>query len=218
MAQSLLDAIRELEARDSVLAAEIDELVRLERGIADVRERADAVQRFLRELPERRARGEVELADAEAVVTRRADAVRAAEDEVARAKDGDAGVAAERALETARESLETAEAHVVRVRDVLAGLASETVAVEQDAASLEERARALGQRVALRPDTGLDGIEPWGAAARAEVFAQRTHAEAEREQAIAEAVELGSAVTGESLAGAGVGAVRARVEAALTRG
>ena len=218
MAQSLLDAIRELEARDAVLAAEIDELVRVEREIADARERAAAVQRFFTEMPARRASVEAELSEAEAVVSRRAGAVRAAEEEVTRAKNDDARVAAERALATARASLETAEAHVARLRDDLAALTREAAATEQEGADLERRARELGARVGEEPEAGLDGIEPWGAAARAKVFAERTHAEAERQRVIAEAAELGSAVTGESLAGAGVGAVRARVEATLNRG
>jgi DNA repair exonuclease SbcCD ATPase subunit len=218
VAQSLLDAIRELEARDAVLAAEIDELVALERDIADLRERAADVQRFLGELPERRARAEAELADAEASVAHRLEAARAAEEEPERAKNDDARAAAERALATARESLATAEAHVARVREDLDGLARSADAMEAEGRELEDRALALGARLGEEPEPGLTGIEPWGAAARAAVFAQRTHAEAERERGIDEATELGSAVTGESLAGAGVGAVRARVEAALNRG
>ena len=218
MAQSLLDAIRELETRDAVLAAEIDELVQLEREIAHLRDRAAAVRRFVAESPARRPRAETELADAEAALSRRADAVRTAEDALARTKNDDARVAAERAVATAHESLETAEAHVARARAELDALARETAATEQEAAALAERARALGRRVGIDPDAGADTIEPWGAAARAAVFAQRTHAETERQRLIAEAAELGSAVTGESLAGAGVGAVRARVEAALSRG
>jgi DNA repair exonuclease SbcCD ATPase subunit len=218
MAQSLLDAIRELEARDTVLAAQIDELVTLEREIAELRERAEDVQRFLREMPERRARVEAELSDAEAAVAHRLDAVRAAEEEPARAKSDDARAAAERALATARESLATAEAHVARVREDIDGLTRTSNAMEAEARELQARALAVGGRVGEEPDAGLAGIEPWGAAARAKVFAQRTHAEAERDRGIDEATELGSAVTGESLAGAGVGAVRARVEAALNPG
>jgi chromosome segregation ATPase len=218
VAQSLLDAIRELEARDAVLAAETEELVQLEREIADVRERAAAVQRFLDELPQRRARSEAEQSDAEATIARRRDAVHAAEEELARAKNDDARVAAERALATAREFLETAEAHVARVRDDLDMLTREARSVEREASELEQRAHALGERVGEEPEPGLAAIEPWGAAARAAVFAQRTHAEAERERLIDEATELGSAVTGESLAGASVPAVRARVEATLSRG
>jgi chromosome segregation protein len=218
VAQSLLDAIRELEARDTVLAAEIDELVELEREIADLRERAAAVQRFHAEFPERRARAEAELAEAEAAVAHRLEAVHAAEEEPARAKSDDARAAAERALATARESLATAEAHVARVREDLDGLTRAADAMEAEGRELQDRALAVGARVGEEPEPGLGGIEPWGAAARAAVFAQRTHAEAERERGIDEATELGSAVTGESLAGAGVRAVRARVEAALNRG
>jgi predicted nucleic acid-binding Zn-ribbon protein len=218
VAQSLLDAIRELEARDTVLAAEIDELVKLEREIAELRERAAEVQRFLGELPERRARAEAELADAEAAVTNRLESVRAAEQEPSRAKNDDARAVVERAVATARESLATAEAHVARVHDDIDGLTRAAGAMEAEARELEDRARAAGARVGEEPEPGLAGIEPWGAAARAKVFAQRTHAEAERDRGIDEAAELGSAVTGESLAGAGVGMVRARIEAAMNRG
>jgi chromosome segregation ATPase len=218
VAQSLLDAIRELEARDAVLAAEIDDLLQLEQEIADVRERAAAVQRFVAELPERRARSEAELADAEASVAHRADAVRAAEAELSSAKNDEARAAAERALATARESLATAEAHVARVGEDLEALTRAAEAMEREAAELEQQVRALAERVGEAPERGPAGIEPWGAAARAAVFARRTHAEAERDRVIDEAAEVGSAVTGESLAGAGVGAIRARVEAALSRG
>jgi hypothetical protein len=218
VAQSLLDAIRELEARDTVLAAEIDELVKLEREIAELRERAADVQRFLADTPERRARAEAELADAEAAVAHRLEFVRAAEEEPTRAKNDDARAVAERTLATARESLATAEAHVARVHEDIDGLTRAADAMEADARELQDRALAVGARVGEEPEPGLDAIEPWGAAARAKVFAQRTHAEAERDRGIDEATELGSAVTGESLAGAGVGAVRARVEAALNRG
>jgi chromosome segregation protein len=218
VAQSLLDAIRELEARDTVLAAEIDELVKLEREIAELRERAADVQRFLDELPERRARAEAELSDAEAAVAHRLESVRAAEEEPGRAKNDDARAVAERALATARESLATAEAHVARVREDIDGLTRAADAMEAEARELQDHALSVGARVGEEPEPGLAGIEPWGAAARARVFAQRTHAEAERDRGIDEAAELGSVVTGESLAGAGVGAVRARVEAALNRG
>jgi chromosome segregation ATPase len=218
VAQSLLDAIRELEARDAVLAAEIDDLLQLEHEIADVRERAAAEQRFLAELPERRARADAELADAEAAVAHRTDAVRASEEELARTQNDEAHAAAERALATARESLATAEAHVARVGADLEGLTRAAEAMKKETAELDQRVLALGARVGEEPEPGLEGIEPWGAAARAAVFARRTHAEAERDRLIDEAAEVGSAVTGESLAGAGVGAIRARVEAALSRG
>jgi hypothetical protein len=107
---------------------------------------------------------------------------------------------------------------VARAREALAALEREAEANEAGAARLEKQSRELGGRLGELPEPGLERLEPWGARARASVFAQRTHAEAERQRVIEEATELGSAATGESLAGSGVGAVRARVEAAWSRG
>jgi chromosome segregation ATPase len=216
--QSLLDAIRELESHDAVLASEIAELMRLEREIAALRAGAEALLRFRVELPERSARAQAELQAAEAEVARRAEAVRSAQAEVARAKSDEARAAAERAVATAETSLRTAEARVAREREALAALEREAEANEAEAALLEEQARELGAGLGEMPEPGLERLEPWGARVRASVFAQRTHAEAERQRVIEEATELGSAATGESLAGSGVEAVRARVESALSRG
>ena len=90
-------------------------------------------------------------------------------------------------------------------------LEQEAAAAEAETAALVERARELSERVGVPFG---DDVEQWAARARAAVFAQRTHAEGERQRIQTEASELASAVTGEPLVG-DVSRVRRAVEAAL---
>jgi len=217
MLNSLLAEVRDLERRDADLALKIEDLIGLEHDIANLRSAAGAISIFSDGFPEARLRALEEIRRAEEEAKRRAEAVRTADAELTAAK-GDARASAERALATAETSRRTAESRLAHARDELATLEREAAANEADSASIEARARALAERVGDNPEPGLDGVERWGSRARAKVFAERTHAESERQQLITQANELGSAALGEPLLSSSVSEVRRRVEKALNRG
>jgi DNA repair exonuclease SbcCD ATPase subunit len=217
MLNSLLAEVRDLERRDADLALKIEDLIALEHDIANLRSAAGAITIFSDALPEARLRALEEIRRAEEEAKRRAEAVRTADAELAAAKGDDARASAERAVATAETSRRTAESRLAHARDELATLEREAAANQTDSASIEARARALAERVGDTPEPGLDGVERWGSRARAKVFAERTHAESERQQLITQANELGSAALGEPLLSSSVSEVRRQVEA-LNRG
>ena len=116
-------------------------------------------------------------------------------------------------LEVARRhtALEDAKARAARVRSERERLEQEAAAAEAAAARLLECARVTAERTG---GVVADDVEQWAARARAAVFAERTHAEGERQRVQAEATELGASVTGDAFVG-DVPRVRSAVEAAL---
>ena len=204
----LLAAVRELERRDAELATQIEEQTQLEAEIAELRAEAERVSRVRAELPARRERAAQELREAQLDVGRRHTSLCTAEAQVRNATDT---VAAERAAATAQTALEDAKARAARVR-------AEKERVEQDAADAETRAARVAERArAIAERTGGevgDDVEHWAARARAAVFAERTHAEGERQRVQTEASELAASVTGEALVG-DVPRARSAVEAGL---
>ena len=206
----LLAAARELERRDGELAARIHELTQLEAEIAELRTDVERVTRFRAELPSLRERAEDEVRRAWKDVAVRHTERCTRETAVATAKDGKA---AERELATAESAYADAKSRLERVREEKERIERRAVAAAADAACALERARELSKRAG--GEVG-DGVEQWAARARAAVFAERTHAEGERQRVQIEASELASAVTGEPLVG-DVPRVRAAVEAAFRR-
>jgi hypothetical protein len=211
---SLVDALRELEQRDVSLAAEIAELSSLEAEIAELRADAERRSLFLEQLPALRERAAAESREAEEEVTRRSGAVRAAEEALARSKRDDARVQAQRTLATTQTASVDAEARLARARKENERLEAEAKHGERDVPALEARAAELAQRAGGALEPGLDGVEHWGARARAAVFARRTHAESERASVLQDAAQIASSALGEPVVSGSVGAVRRRVEAA----
>jgi chromosome segregation ATPase len=204
----LLAVASELERRDAELAAQIDDLTQLEAEIAELRAVAERVAQFRAELPSLHERAEDEVRRALREIAVRHTAVCAAKTAVATAKDR---TAEERALATAETAYGDAKSRLERVREEKEKIDRRAVAAETEATQALELARKLASRVGGEV---ADDIEQWAARARAAVFAERTHAEAERQRIQQEASELAAAVTGEAIVG-DVPRVRRAVEAGL---
>lgn len=213
-----LETLRQLEEQDRALAAEISELIALEETVAELRAEAERIALNSSTLPVLRERAALEARVIEAEIVRRNDAVRAAEEMLATAKDEDAREYAERAVATARTALADAEARLARGREDAERLEADAQRAVLEIPRLETRAGELARSVDVEPEPGLDGIERWGARARAAIFAKRTHAEGERAQVLHEAAEIGSSALGEPMFSGSVSAVRSRVEAASKPG
>jgi len=207
-AHPLLAALRELERRDAELAARIEEVTQLEAEIAELRADAERFANVRTELPTRRERATQELREAQLEVARRHTESCAAEAQVRDATDVEA---AERTAATAQTALDDAKARVAHVSGERERIGQDAAEAEAQAMRIVERARSIAERTG--GDVG-DEVEQWAARARAAVFAERTHAEGERQRVQEEATELAASVTGEALVG-DVPRARSAVEAAL---
>lgn len=206
----LLAALRDLERRDAELRGRIEELTQLEADIAELRTFDARVSRFRRELPAARESAAADVRAAETELQARENVLRSSEAELAGASDPDA---AARARATAATVHADAEKRLRRVRGDAERLDREAASTEAEAERVAERARSLARGIGVE----LRGeLEPWAARARAKVFAERTHAEGERQRIQTEASELAAAVTGEPLVG-DVRRIREAVEAAARR-
>jgi hypothetical protein len=227
-AGDVLAHARELERRDSEVAARLDVAARLLQRVDDVRARAGRVRAALAAIPgeieqveqaerhaeERAAEARRELSEAEQRL-----------DEIGRSRRaGEAANAdAERAVRRAAVAASDAAATVSRMRERLQALAGDETALQAEGAALVSEARDVARAIVDVPrlsDSGrtapggsLDEIEEWGARAHAALFVVSGGLENERERIVIEANTLGASVLGEQLAGSNVVLVRKRLEA-----
>jgi chromosome segregation ATPase len=223
--ERLVGFARELEARDELLAAAIDEVDDLQHAVEDVRGRARAVESFLERLPAEQAAAEGALRQAESESRTRGRELGEAEEELARAersRNEERVAAARRALVRARDAETSAARKLERAVEALDQLARRAEALRAEAPALEERARALSHRLAqLRrisqaataaPEPGLAGAIEWAGRARAALFVVRAGLDVERERVVREANELAASALGEPVAATSVALVRERIE------
>jgi chromosome segregation protein len=224
--EPLLQIAEDLERRDERAAEALRQVEGLQHEVDELRTHGDATASLLGELPaalaaqqaEERAAGEA-LPEAEA-------ALRAAEAELARAqeKGGESGrLAAARAAEHARATLEEATLWLERARQELARLEREQAEQRGEAERLERRASELATRLGLAhdvapPGPGLDGALEWAARARGELVVAHAGLATERDNVVREASELVASVLGEPLASTSVADARARLARALGSG
>ncbi len=165
---------------------------------------------------EEEARGERETAER-----------RLAEINGARRANDEAKTEAERAVRRAIVAESDAAATVARMRERVAALAGDEVALTAEADGLVVEARQVAGEVAevprlsdsgrSAPGTSLAEIDEWGARAHAALFVVRGGLEGEREKIVLEANALVAATLGEQTGGASVALVRRRVEESLAQ-
>lgn len=227
---SILASIRDLEARDTAHASELDAVVGLVQGADRVRARADELVTFLHGVPGERTALDTLEPDLRQDRDHAADDVDAATQRLERLQAKRRAAVDE--LDQARREHATAVSLLADVEARLARLLARRVELDD----LETAARAEGEglhveasdlagrigavpRIShtarLPPGAGLDGLVDWGARAHAGLFVVRTQLETEREGVLREATELGTSVLGEPLGGSSVALVRERIERVL---
>jgi hypothetical protein len=205
---------RELEARDVEIADALEVVRALQADVEELHAHARARVAFLAALPEERARVAAALSEAGAELDAREADVTAAEQELARAKEGEPAAAARRSVTRARDAAASARRRVARVEEERDTLARGAVDAKARGPKLEARAEELSARLAAAPRaTAVPPEEPveWSSRARASLFVAAGSLENERERVVREANELAAAVLGEGMY-ASVGLVRQRLE------
>jgi hypothetical protein len=227
---SALAFVEELERRDELAAAALAEVEELQALAADVRTRAEAMQRFFDELPaltEQRAAAAREAVDQLRVAKAAREEAERALEQAARKRREQDRVTAERHAEDARDAERLAAAEVERTRLALGQLAREAGLAREQSGELEREAADLANRVAglaritpeatQPPEPGLDGVAAWAARVRPALLLLQSSTVVERDSIIREANELGSAVLGEALGATSVTGVRDRIRRALAQ-
>ena len=230
--EQLLALVQELERQDVDVAGRIDTVTVLLGRVDGVRATSRRVLGALEALPEATAAAEQSVRDAlarEEVARGERETAerRLAEINSARRASADAETEAERAVRRASVAESDAVATVARMRERVAALARDGVALTAEADGLAVEAQQVAGEVAevprlsdsgrSAPGTSLAEIDEWGARAHAALFVVRGGLEGEREKVVLEANALVAATLGEQTSGASVALVRRRVEESLAQ-
>ena len=229
----LLALVRELERQDVDVAARIDTVagcsvawMRCARPVGRVLDALEALPEAVAvaEQSVRDALAREEVARGERETAER----RLAEISGGRRASDEAKTEAVRAVRRATVAASDAADTVARMRERVAALAGDEVALKAEADGLAVEARQVAREVAevprlsdsgrSAPGTSLAEIDEWGARAHAALFVVRGGLESEREKVVLEAHALAAAALGEQTAGASVALVRRRLEESLAQG
>jgi chromosome segregation ATPase len=207
---------RELEARDEAIAAALAEVRALQADVEELRAHALAAAATIERHPAALAEVERAVAEARLDLHAREGEVAAAEQELARAKEGEAQAAARRSLTRAEDAAGSARKRVARVEEERAAVERAHDHAQAELPRLRERAVTLAARVAAAPRAtavppAADAAE-WAARARAALFVAAGSLETDRERVIREANELAAAALGDGTVHTTVALVRARLE------
>jgi chromosome segregation ATPase len=221
--EPLLTIAEDLERRDERAAEALLELEQLQAKVAEVRAHAGAVAAFLRDLPASVATVEAEERAADEARAQAADALRAAEVELARVQErgsDSARLEAARAAQHGRDALEAAEARCARAREERERLEREAAERAVEAERLERRGGELAAHPRMEhdvapPATGLHGLLDWTSRARGELLVSHAALATERDKIVREATELVAGTLGEPLLSTGVAGVRKRLAESL---
>jgi chromosome segregation ATPase len=211
-----LDELRNLEARGAELAEAGDRLRELDAAVAQIRERAEAIDSFFASYPDRRTTLRSASRDVEQQVEQREAETAAARAELQAARDDEARARAQRALARAEDHFVVACAALERAQAELAEAERNARALPDELTALQRRAAAIAADVPHGASLGEErgALVAWASAAHAELFVALGYVDTRREQVIREASELASMLLGESTFGATVAQALARVEAA----
>jgi len=219
--EPLLRIVDELERRDEQAAAAITEIESLQAGVEETRARAAELAAFEAALPDARAARDADERAARESRAAAAAVLADAEAELVRAEERgreDARLAAERAVQHARDAVHDADARVERTQRERARLESEAEAKAGEAERLVADASPLAERLAADPRVatappapGLAGVADWASRARGDLLLARAGLATERDKVVREATELVASAVGEPLPGTGVAGVRARL-------
>jgi sRNA-binding protein len=221
--EPLLSIAEDLERRDELAARALHGVELLRAEVDELRARASAVATFLRDLPAARAALDDEERAAGAAQTRAVEALRAAEEELARVQERgseSARLEASRVAQHARDAVEEAELRVARARQERTRIDAEAAERGAEAEQLERRGADLSAHPRLEhdvapPATGLHGLLDWASRAHGGLLVSQAALANERDKIVREATELLAVVSGEPLAGIGVAGVRERLSQAL---
>jgi hypothetical protein len=220
--EPLLRIVDELERRDEEAAAALAEIVALRAEVEATRVRAAELAAFLAGLPGALAAREADDQAAAESQHAAAAALAEAEAELARAQErgrDDARIAAERAVQHARDAVREAELWIERARRERERLEREAEARRDDAERLVAGVQKLAARLAADPRVatappgapGLDGVLDWASRARGDLLLAHAGLATERDKVVREATELVASAVGEPLPGTGVAGVRERL-------
>ena len=224
--EPLLRIVDELERRDEAAAAALAEIEALQAEVDSTRARAAGIAAFLAGLPDALAAREADERAAAGSQREASTALAEAEAELARAQERgreDARIAAERAVQHARDAVREAELWIERARAERARLEREAQARRDDADRLVAAVQPLAERLAADPriatvppgPPGLDGVLgsviEWASRARGDLLLAHAGLATERDKVVREATELVASAVGEPLPGTGVAGVRARL-------
>jgi len=219
--EPLLRIVDELERRDEQAAAALAEIESLQAKVEETRARAAQIAAVEAALPAARTARDAEERAARESQAAAAAALAEAEAELARAEErgrDDARLAAQRAVQHARDAVHDAAAWVERAQRDRARLEAETEAKSGEAERLVADAAPLAERLAADPRVatappapGLAGVADWASRARGDLLLARAGLATERDKVVREATELVASAVGEPLPGTGVAGVRARL-------
>ena len=199
-----LSELRDLAGRDAELAARAGDLSARDRGVAELRARAEAIDAFFSAYPEEDGRRRAAVVMALAELARRHDELAHAEAVLARSHDEDARIHAQHAVDRARDHIAVAESSRGRAEHEAAELEREAAALPVELAELERRSGAGVE--------GAPALIDWASREHAELFLTARQIDAQRELVIREANELATMLLGEQTFGATVAQALALVE------
>jgi seryl-tRNA synthetase len=209
--------LRELDRRDAALRDEADRLRSIDRDLAELRARAEAIDAFFVEYPDVESRLRQAIADARAELERRRAEVAEAQRQLEQAGDEEGRLLAQRALERANDHVAVADARLARAQAEHDELEREAEALPQELPELEARARRGADELqdVPAPGEGPRGLIDWSSRAHAAIFVATGQLDVQRDLLIREANELATALLGEPTYGSTPAQVRARVEAQI---
>ena len=220
--EPLLRIVDELERRDEEAAAALAKIEALQAEVVGTRARAAEIAAFLAGLPDALVAREADERAAAESQREAAAALAEAEADLARAQErgrDDARIAAERAVQHARDAVREAELWIERARHERTLLEREADARRGDAERLVAGVAPLAERLAADPriatappaGPGLDGVVDWASRARGDLLLARAGLATERDRVVREATELVASAVGEPRPGTGVAGVRERL-------
>jgi chromosome segregation ATPase len=205
-----------LGRRDAALASSAAQLAELEAGVARIRERADAIDRFFVAHPAEAAKLDAAVDDAGRGVERRRKELRTAESELGAAHTDDDRERAEKAVARAVDHLALAESGLARARSDREAFDSAAAELPAELTALAAEARGIAAAAdlpELPPSAGPRGLADWASRAHAGLFVALSQIDTQRERIIREANELASMLLGEATYGSTVAQALQRVRA-----
>jgi chromosome segregation ATPase len=202
-----LSVLHELEEADQELSTTLERLDDLAHEVQEIGARATELSRRLARLPAERAA----VAAARAEAARDIEARRQEHEQVLAAGYRDEAEA-RREQTRAADLLHSAERRLEAATEEEARLAEEEETASREARELWER--AVGVDADPPAGDSLEELAAWATETRAALFVRRGQVAAQREAAIRQANELGSALLGEPLVAQSAALVARRVEEA----
>jgi chromosome segregation ATPase len=202
-----VNELRRLASLDAELSERSSALTELDRQVAALRARAEAIDAFFSAYAEEEARRGAELRDAQEELDRRRRELSDAERALAEATEDDSRAHAEHAVARALDHIAVTASRIERAQAAYDALERDAAALPRELDELKVQARAV-------PDVPQmsSSLVEWASRAHAELFVAVGQIDVQRERAIREANELASMLLGEPTYGSTIAQALARVE------